>query len=148
MASVASQLIEEITAHAQSDSLDNAREICVDDTYFPNNLRTYIQIHIYIRTYMYTYIHIHIHTYLNDLHCLFWRRVKSQWSLLPFWAVQGSNIAPNCAFPWELLCGFPEPSLMTVTRDPSRFLSQPSKFIIRLLSYQVMLHFWIHWQHR
>ena len=40
MASVASQLIEEVTAHAQSDSLDNLREICADGTYFPNNLRT------------------------------------------------------------------------------------------------------------
>jgi len=39
MASVASQLIEEVTAHVQSDSLDDAREICADVTYFPNNLR-------------------------------------------------------------------------------------------------------------
>jgi len=38
MASVASQLIEEVTAHAQSDSLEDAREICADGTYFPNNL--------------------------------------------------------------------------------------------------------------
>jgi len=41
MASVASQLIEEVTAHAQRDSLEDAREICADGTYFPNNLRTY-----------------------------------------------------------------------------------------------------------
>ena len=40
MTSVASQLIEEVTAHAQSDSLEDAREICADGTYFPNNLRT------------------------------------------------------------------------------------------------------------
>jgi len=40
MASVASQLIEEVTAYAQSDSLEYAREICVDGTYFPNNLST------------------------------------------------------------------------------------------------------------
>ena len=40
MASAASQLIEEVTAHAQSDSLEDAREICADGTYFPNNLRT------------------------------------------------------------------------------------------------------------
>ena len=40
MASVASQLIEEVTAHAQSDSLEDAREICADGTYFPKNLRT------------------------------------------------------------------------------------------------------------
>jgi len=39
MASVASQLIEEVTAHAQSDSLEDAGEICADGTYFPNNLR-------------------------------------------------------------------------------------------------------------
>ena len=39
MASVASQLIEEVTAHAQCDSLEHAREICADGTYFPNNLR-------------------------------------------------------------------------------------------------------------
>jgi len=40
MASVVSQLVEEVTAHAQSDSLMDAREICVDGTYFPNNLHT------------------------------------------------------------------------------------------------------------
>ena len=40
IASVPSQLIEEVTAHAQSDSLEDAREICADGTYFPNNLRT------------------------------------------------------------------------------------------------------------
>jgi len=39
MASVASQLIEEVTAHAQSNNLEDAREICADGTYFPNNLR-------------------------------------------------------------------------------------------------------------
>ena len=39
MASVASQLIEGVTAHAQSDSLEDAREICAEGTYFPNNLR-------------------------------------------------------------------------------------------------------------
>jgi len=44
MASVASQLIEEVTAHAQSDRLDDAREICADGTYFPNNLRKSFQV--------------------------------------------------------------------------------------------------------
>ena len=39
MASVASQLIEEVAAHAQSDSLEDAQDICADGTYFPNNLR-------------------------------------------------------------------------------------------------------------
>jgi len=39
MTSVASQLIEEITAYSQSDGLEDAREICSDGTYFPNNLR-------------------------------------------------------------------------------------------------------------
>jgi len=38
MASVASQLTEEVIANAQSDSLEDAREICADGTYFPNNL--------------------------------------------------------------------------------------------------------------
>ena len=42
MASVASQLIEEVTAHAQSDSLEDVREICADGTYFPNNLRIFL----------------------------------------------------------------------------------------------------------
>jgi len=37
-----SQLIEKITAHAQSDSLEDARERCADGTYFPNNLRILI----------------------------------------------------------------------------------------------------------
>ena len=41
MASVASQLIEEVTAHAQNDGFEGAREICADGTYFPNNLRTF-----------------------------------------------------------------------------------------------------------
>jgi len=40
MASVDSQLIEDVTAYAQSDDLQDAREICADGTYFPNNLRT------------------------------------------------------------------------------------------------------------
>jgi len=41
MASVASQLIRKVTAQAQSDSLEDAREICADGTYVPNNLRTW-----------------------------------------------------------------------------------------------------------
>jgi len=39
MASVTSQLIDEVTAHAQSHSLEEVWEICADGTYFPNNLR-------------------------------------------------------------------------------------------------------------
>jgi len=39
MAPVASQLIEEVTAYAQSDSFEDLREICADGTYFTNNLR-------------------------------------------------------------------------------------------------------------
>jgi len=48
MASVASQLMEEVTTHAQRDSLNDAREICADGTYFPNNLCKFVlpfQIH-------------------------------------------------------------------------------------------------------
>ena len=41
MASVASQLIEEVAAHAQSDSLEDAREICADGTRFLNNLHAW-----------------------------------------------------------------------------------------------------------
>ena len=51
MASVASQLIEEVTADAQRDSLKDAREICADSTYFLNNLRIYTHTHIYIFIY-------------------------------------------------------------------------------------------------
>jgi len=43
MASLASQLIEEVTAHAQSDSLEDARETCADGTYFTNILRTMLK---------------------------------------------------------------------------------------------------------
>ena len=39
MESVATQLIQEVAAHTQSDSLEDAREICAVGTYFPNNLR-------------------------------------------------------------------------------------------------------------
>jgi len=46
MASVASQLIEEVTAPAQSDSLEDVREICADGTSFPNNLGIYIYIYV------------------------------------------------------------------------------------------------------
>jgi len=48
MASVASQLIEEVTAHAQSDSLEDVREICADGTYFPNNLRMYLRVCVFV----------------------------------------------------------------------------------------------------
>jgi len=44
MASVTSKLIQEVTAHAQSDSLEDARAICADSTGFPNNLRTRFRI--------------------------------------------------------------------------------------------------------
>jgi len=38
MATVASQLIEEVISHAQRDSPEDARETCADGTYFPNIL--------------------------------------------------------------------------------------------------------------
>jgi len=41
MVYVASQLIGEVAAHAQSDGLEDAWEICADGTYFPNNLRNF-----------------------------------------------------------------------------------------------------------
>lgn len=40
MASMASQLIQQVTAHARSESLEDTRETCTDGTYFPNKLRT------------------------------------------------------------------------------------------------------------
>ena len=43
MASVASQLIAEVIAHTQSDSPEDAREICADGNFFPNNLRMFVQ---------------------------------------------------------------------------------------------------------
>jgi len=49
MVTVASQLVEEVTTHAQSDSLEDAREICADGTYLPNNL--YVYIYIYMSLY-------------------------------------------------------------------------------------------------
>ena len=56
MASVASQLIPEVTAHEQSDSLEDAREICADGTYFPNNLRVCVCVCVYVYIYIYIYI--------------------------------------------------------------------------------------------
>ena len=50
MASVASQLTEEVTAHAQSDSVEDAQEICTDGTYFLNNLRIYCALFVQIKT--------------------------------------------------------------------------------------------------
>jgi len=58
MASVASQLIEEVTAHAQSDSPEDAWEICADGTYFPNNLRRYCSLFLYFAS-MVTNAQIH-----------------------------------------------------------------------------------------
>jgi len=38
MVFMASQLLEKFTAHAQSDSLEDVREICADGAHFQNNL--------------------------------------------------------------------------------------------------------------
>jgi len=43
MTSVAFHLIEEVTARAQSNSLEDAREICADGTCVPNNLRKSVE---------------------------------------------------------------------------------------------------------
>ena len=68
MAPLASQLIQEVTAHAQSDSLEDARDICADGTYFPNNLRTYV--HTYIHTYEAQWSNIPTVTVSHCLHLL------------------------------------------------------------------------------
>ena len=49
MAYAASKLIWEVTAHAQSDSLEDAREICAEGIYFPNNLRIWYILQHYIK---------------------------------------------------------------------------------------------------
>ena len=41
---MASQLIEEVTAYVQRDSLEDAREIRADGTYFLNNLSTLVNV--------------------------------------------------------------------------------------------------------
>jgi len=72
MASLPSQLIEEITVHAQSDSLEDAREICADGTHFPNNLRTMHQLSqllIILKCFTQGLYHLKFHdgkTNLND----------------------------------------------------------------------------------
>jgi len=60
MASVASQLIEEVTAHVQSDSLEDAREICVDGTYFPNNLHIMIVHKFLISVFLQFIVAVHV----------------------------------------------------------------------------------------
>ena len=55
MASVASQLIEEGTAHAQSDSLEDAQDICADGTYLPKNLHIFVNSFIFIFKHLYHY---------------------------------------------------------------------------------------------
>jgi len=69
MVSVASQLIEEVTAHAQSDILKDVREICADGTYFPNNLRIIIIIaSVYIVGAIISTIYIHfIFSFLRNV---------------------------------------------------------------------------------
>jgi len=52
MASVAFQFIEEVIAHAQSDSLKGAREIRADGIYFPNNIRISAAKESFIRPYI------------------------------------------------------------------------------------------------
>jgi hypothetical protein len=55
---VASQLIEEVTAHAQRDSLEDAREICADGTF----RITYVYIYIYIYIYNISIVYIYINS--------------------------------------------------------------------------------------
>jgi len=48
MASVASQFMQEVPAHAQSDSHEDAQETCAGGTYFLNNLRSCAEVHYLI----------------------------------------------------------------------------------------------------
>jgi hypothetical protein len=64
MASVASHLIEEVTALAQRDSLEDAWEICADGTYFLNNLLRYtfcIWLHCWLGMTWYTWLLLSYH---------------------------------------------------------------------------------------
>jgi len=69
MEPVASQLMEEVTAHAQSDSLEDAQEICANGSYFPNNLRIYVCTHACM--YVYMYVHMHVCTYVCMHACIY-----------------------------------------------------------------------------
>jgi len=63
MASVASQLIQEVTAHSQSVNVEDAREICADGTYFPNNLRMQIKNYVNMKSKLSMRLHLHCPCY-------------------------------------------------------------------------------------
>ena len=69
MASLASQLLDEVTAHAQSDSLEDAREICADGTYFTNNLHNCF---VKQQKHIYKYFQLHIIILLPTYSGYFW----------------------------------------------------------------------------
>ena len=70
MVSVASHLIEEVTAHVQRDSLEDAREIFADSTYFPNNLQSFKQM-MWLKTHLFSVMGTKVVIPHADLHCCF-----------------------------------------------------------------------------
>ena len=66
MASVASQLTEEVTAHSQTNSLEDAREICTNGTYFPNYLYMCVCVCVCVCVYVCVYIYINNLFLLNN----------------------------------------------------------------------------------
>ena len=79
MADVASELIQEVTAHAQSDSLD-AREICADGT-----IKLYVQAFLSMNTWMFETRRRHynyVKTLMkNDAFCWFLLHTKINYLL-------------------------------------------------------------------
>jgi len=76
MASVVSQFIEEVTAHAQSDSLEDVGEICADGTYLPNKLCSLVLTHAMPRAKTQAFV-IYYDSFFQ--HCaFFWPQVPQE----------------------------------------------------------------------
>jgi len=81
MVPVVSQLIAEVTAHAQSESLEDVREICVDGTYFPDNLRIYI------------YIYTHTHKTMAPAHVRMYTKINLYIDTVVYHAIHNTTVS-------------------------------------------------------
>ena len=105
---MASQLIEEVTAHAQSDGLKDTREICADGAYFQNYLREYticiLDIIISLKSVITNYLPYHtiVVTKITNRH--FWPlrsfaflacSFKFPFSFYAIWRLAGSFTCPR-----------------------------------------------------
>jgi len=84
MASVVSQLTEEVTAYAQSVSPEDAREKCADGTYFPNKLRIFCVVVPYNHGFwVQNLIHV-THLLPTILRWLldFWKKIVHPWLMI------------------------------------------------------------------